>query len=137
MALGPDGRSSIRAGAVGRPTPGSAPDILDHVDDAPTIEGIHDVVVQPVGFLSDHMEVMFDLDEEAKLKAQDSFGMNLVRAGTAGTPPPVRGDDGRPDPSSASTARPRPARASANIPASHDVCPVNCCLPSARPPQRP
>ena len=44
------------------------------------------MVVSPIGFVSDHMEVKYDLDYEARLRA-DELGLNLVRAGTAGTHP--------------------------------------------------
>jgi ferrochelatase len=40
------------------------PDILDHLR-ALDENGVRDVVVSPLGFLSDHMEVMYDLDHEA------------------------------------------------------------------------
>ncbi len=43
-------------------------------------------LIQPVGFLSDHMEVMYDLDEEARLLC-DEIGLKMVRAGTVGTHP--------------------------------------------------
>ena len=117
----------------GRPTdPWLAPDILDHLGTLGG-QGVRDVVVQPVGFLSDHMEVMFDLDEEAQQKAGD-LGINLVRAGTAGTDPRfVRmiGELIR----ERITASPD-RRAVGAYPANHDVCPVDCCLPPPRP-QRP
>jgi protoporphyrin/coproporphyrin ferrochelatase len=45
-----------------------------------------DVVVVPLGFISDHMEVMYDLDTEAAALC-DELGINMVRAGTAGTHP--------------------------------------------------
>jgi ferrochelatase len=45
-----------------------------------------DVVVSPIGFVSDHMEVLYDLDTEAQALAKD-LGVNLVRAGTPGTHP--------------------------------------------------
>ena len=47
---------------------------------------MRDVVVAPVGFVSDHMEVLYDLDTEAQEKAQ-ALGLRLVRAATAGTHP--------------------------------------------------
>jgi len=40
----------------------------------------------PVGFISDHMEVQYDLDTEASARCQQ-LGLNMVRAGTAGTHP--------------------------------------------------
>jgi ferrochelatase len=61
------------------------PDILDHLD-ALRAEGVADVVVAPVGFVSDHMEVVHDLDTEARERAA-ALGLGFVRAGTAGTHP--------------------------------------------------
>ena len=49
---------------------------------------MQDVVVSPIGFLSDHMEVMYDLDEEAAALCRE-LGVNFVRAGTAGNHPAV------------------------------------------------
>lgn len=49
-------------------------------------EGRHDVVVAPLGFLSDHMEVVHDLDIEARAEA-DRLGLNMVRAATPGSRP--------------------------------------------------
>jgi ferrochelatase len=63
------------------------PDILDHLR-ALAENGVHDVVVAPAGFLSDHMEVLYDLDEEAAALCRER-GLNFVRAGTAGTHPAV------------------------------------------------
>ena len=44
------------------------------------------LVVVPIGFLSDHMEVIYDLDLEAAHLAKER-GIEFVRAGTAGTHP--------------------------------------------------
>ena len=44
------------------------------------------LVIVPIGFLSDHMEVIYDLDLEAATLARER-GIELVRAGTAGTHP--------------------------------------------------
>ena len=44
------------------------------------------MVLVPIGFISDHMEVIFDLDTEATRTAADR-GVRLERAGTAGTHP--------------------------------------------------
>jgi ferrochelatase len=63
------------------------PDILDHLR-ALAANGVKDVVVAPIGFLSDHMEVLYDLDHEAAALAAE-LGLNYVRAGTAGTHPAV------------------------------------------------
>jgi ferrochelatase len=70
----------------GPPTqPWLEPDILDHLR-ALAENGVRDVVVSPLGFLSDHMEVMYDLDYEAAALCRD-LGLNFVRARTAGTHP--------------------------------------------------
>jgi ferrochelatase len=61
------------------------PDIVDHLR-ALAREGVKDVVVAPIGFLSDHMEVVYDLDLEAKARALE-LGLNIVRAATVGTHP--------------------------------------------------
>jgi ferrochelatase len=61
------------------------PDILAHLD-ALRADGVADVVVAPVGFVSDHMEVVYDLDTEARERAA-ALGLGFVRAGTAGTHP--------------------------------------------------
>lgn len=45
-----------------------------------------DVIVVPIGFLSDHMEVLYDLDTEARAIC-DQLGVKMVRAGTVGTHP--------------------------------------------------
>ncbi|MFZ2175715.1 MAG: ferrochelatase [Rhodococcus sp. (in: high G+C Gram-positive bacteria)] len=61
------------------------PDIVDHLDDLHAC-GTGAVIVVPVGFVSDHLEVVWDLDTEAKDRAAE-LGMAFVRAGTAGTDP--------------------------------------------------
>jgi ferrochelatase len=72
----------------GPPTqPWLEPDILDHLR-ALAENGVHDVVVSPLGFLSDHMEVMYDLDHEAAALCRD-LGLNFVRAQTPGTHPAI------------------------------------------------
>jgi ferrochelatase len=45
------------------------------------------LMVVPIGFLSDHMEVIYDLDLEAAALAKERGGIEFVRAGTAGTHP--------------------------------------------------
>ena len=50
----------------GRPEdPWLGPDILDHLKDLKE-RGVKNVLVHPIGFLSDHLEVLYDLDFEAK-----------------------------------------------------------------------
>lgn len=66
------------------------PDIVDHLE-AVAAGGVTEVVVFPLGFVSDHMEVMFDLDTQAA-EAAAELGVAMVRAATVGTHPAfVRG----------------------------------------------
>jgi ferrochelatase len=58
------------------------PDILDHLD-ALHEQGVTSVVVCPVGFVSDHLEVIWDLDNEAAERAAE-LGMGYARAATPG-----------------------------------------------------
>ena len=50
--------------------PWLGPDILDHLDEL-AANGVEDVVVCPVGFVADHLEIRWDLDVEAAEKAQE------------------------------------------------------------------
>lgn len=120
----------------GPPTqPWLAPDICDHLRELKEA-GTADVVVAPVGFISDHMEVLYDLDTEAR-QLSEELGLNMIRAATVGTHPEFiemirelileRLD--------AST----PRRALGAFPPRQDACATDCCLPgfAARTPARP
>ncbi len=61
------------------------PDVNDHLR-ALAAGGVGDVVLAPTGFVSDHLEVRWDLDHEARATAAE-LGLRLVRAETAGTHP--------------------------------------------------
>ena len=103
------------------------PDINDRITRL-AAEGTNAVVVVPIGFVSDHMEVVYDLDTEAAATAEES-GVEFARAATAGVDPRFvrmvrdllieraaveRGEDG--------------LRACVgSLPASWDVCPGGCC----------
>jgi ferrochelatase len=65
--------------------PWLGPDILEHLKSLASA-GVKEVVVAPIGFVSDHMEIVYDLDFEAQNLARE-LGMKLVRAATAGTHP--------------------------------------------------
>ena len=106
------------------------PDILDTLRDL-RASGFEDVVVLPVGFISDHMEVLYDLDTEAQQLCAE-IGLNLVRAATAGTHPRFVRMIRELIVERLTQAEVRPF-AGARGP-SHDVCPVNCCPPPVRPP---
>ena len=106
------------------------PDICDHLR-ALHEEGVTDVVVAPVGFISDHMEVLYDLDVEARQVAVE-IGINVIRAATVGAHPHfVRMIRElvveRLEPSA-------PRRALGAFGPSHDVCPADCCLSGMGPP---
>jgi protoporphyrin/coproporphyrin ferrochelatase len=72
-----------RSGAPGQPWLG--PDICEYLR-AQQAAGVRKVIVCPIGFISDHMEVLYDLDTEAKAVAAE-IGLQMVRAGTAGSHP--------------------------------------------------
>jgi len=57
------------------------PDICDYLRESPS-----DAIIAPIGFLSDHMEVIYDLDTEARAVCEE-LGVQMVRAGTVGTHP--------------------------------------------------
>ena len=57
--------------------PWLGPDILDHLD-ALSAQGVESVLVCPVGFVSDHLEIRWDIDHEAKEKASE-LGLRLER----------------------------------------------------------
>ncbi len=61
------------------------PDISDHLRTLKA-DGVQNVLIAPIGFISDHMEVVYDLDTVAKQKAAE-LGLTLVRAKTVGTHP--------------------------------------------------
>jgi ferrochelatase len=57
--------------------PWLGPDILDHLSDL-SAQGVSDVLVCPVGFVSDHLEIRWDIDVEAVERARE-LGMRLSR----------------------------------------------------------
>jgi protoporphyrin/coproporphyrin ferrochelatase len=61
------------------------PDVNEHLRTLAK-EGVTQVVVSPIGFVSDHLEVLWDLDEEAAATAR-MLGLGFARAGTPGTDP--------------------------------------------------
>jgi ferrochelatase len=61
------------------------PDINDHLRQL-VGDGVRAVVVSPTGFVSDHLEVIWDLDNEARATAAE-LGLVYRRAATAGTHP--------------------------------------------------
>ncbi len=106
------------------------PDVGDYLRSVAASEPGLPIVVVPIGFISDHMEVLYDLDTEAR-ELCGELGMPMVRAATAGTHPAFVGMIRDLIVERLSGAAEKPALG--NFPASHDVCPEGCC-PSGRPP---
>jgi ferrochelatase len=73
-----------RSGAPGQPW--LEPDILDYLRDVKARNVASAVVVAPISFISDHMEVLYDLDIEAR-QLCDSLGLPMARAKTVGVHP--------------------------------------------------
>ncbi len=120
-----------RSGPPGQPW--LEPDICDHLveqhgDDASA------VVMVPIGFVSDHMEVVYDLDTQARERAA-SLGLPLRRAATVGTDPRfVKMIVQLIQERIAVAAGAEPTRlALGQYPANHDVCPIDCCPMPTRP----
>jgi protoporphyrin/coproporphyrin ferrochelatase len=106
------------------------PDVNDHLEALATA-GTSAVVVSPIGFVSDHVEVRWDLDEEAAATAA-KLGLGYARAGTVGTDPRfVRMVRQLVEERTAGA----PPLALGRMGPSHDVCPLDCCPAPRRPPR--
>lgn len=119
----------------GRPQdPWLEPDICDHIKQLHE-DGVNKVVVSPIGFLSDHMEVLYDLDDEAKTLC-DELGMSMARAITPGTHPVFVSMIRKLIEERVQAAE---QQCIGEFGPNHDVCPTDCCpAPKRRPmPGRP
>jgi ferrochelatase len=109
------------------------PDVSDALAEL-KIAGAEDVIVMPIGFVCDHVEVVLDLDVEAAAKATE-LGLNMVRAGTVGAHPDyvrmVR--ELIVERMSANPARAALGTRGPN----HDYCPIDCCLSGRPGPSKP
>ena len=113
----------------GPPTqPWLEPDIGDVLGQL-AAEGAGDAVVAPIGFISDHMEVVYDLDIEARRIAREA-GLNLVRAATVGVHPKFVAMIRELIAERMGLAAER--RALGSLETCPDVCPADCCR-SGRP----
>lgn len=99
------------------------PDILDVLDEL-AATGTQRVIVLPIGFISDHLEVLFDLDEEAKERAAE-LGLAFTRLPTVGTDP-LFVSMIRELIQERLTEHPE-RRAIGVLGPNHDLCPLNCC----------
>lgn len=121
-----------RSGPPGQPW--LEPDVGDHLA-VLAADGVERAVFVPVGFISDHMEVVHDLDTAATARAAQ-LGLTVTRAATVGTDPRFvdmirelvleRVD--------AAEGRQPLRRALGPLGPSHDVCAPDCCPAPARPP---
>jgi protoporphyrin/coproporphyrin ferrochelatase len=111
------------------------PDVNDAVREL-AAAGTGAVVVVPIGFVSDHMEVIYDLDTEAKTTAEE-LGIAFARAATPGVHPSfvslVR--DLLCERAAIERGEPVERAAVGELPSSWDACPATCCpnLRGARP----
>lgn len=124
----PDGRVVYQSRS-GPPTqPWLEPDVCDAIDQLREAGPLEDLVIVPLGFVSDHMEVLFDLDEEAAEHC-GNHGINMVRAGTVGVHPRFVTMLRELIEERLHDAQTRPALGEHGP--SHDVCPEDCCLRGA------
>ncbi|MFI6146616.1 ferrochelatase [Streptomyces sp. NPDC051109] len=103
------------------------PDICDH------LEALHEagapaVVMVPIGFVSDHMEVLYDLDTEATAKAAE-LGLPIARSATVGADPRFAAAVRELVLERAAAERGEPVERCALglLGPSHDLCAVGCC----------
>ncbi|MFE9097062.1 ferrochelatase [Streptomyces sp. NPDC007264] len=103
------------------------PDICDHLEELHGA-GVPAVVMAPIGFVSDHMEVLYDLDTEATAKAGE-LGLPVRRSATAGADPRFAAAIRDLIVERAATERGQQATPCAlgTLGPSHHVCPVGCC----------
>ncbi|NOY29580.1 MAG: ferrochelatase [Planctomycetes bacterium] len=100
------------------------PDICDRIEALHKNRALRHVVVLPIGFISDHLEVLYDLDTEAR-QLCERLSITMHRAATVGTHPRfvqmigqllVERMSENPDRLALGCLGP-----------SHDVCPADCC----------
>ncbi|HEY3939320.1 MAG TPA: ferrochelatase [Bryobacteraceae bacterium] len=108
------------------------PDILEHLRRLHE-QGVRNVIAAPLGFLSDHLEVLYDLDYEAQALA-DRLGIKMVRAATVGTHPAFL--RALRELISERLCPNEPKLAIGFYGPNHDVCPPDCC-PAPPPTGRP
>jgi ferrochelatase len=104
------------------------PDICDYLTELKEA-GTEDVVIAPVGFISDHMEVLYDLDTEARALCE-KLNLNMIRAKTVGSHPTFIEMIRELILERMNPESPRRFLGTRGI--SHDICPADCCLMSAR-----
>ena len=116
-----------RSGSPSQPWLG--PDILEVIDEEHS-SGAKDLVLVPIGFLSDHIEIIFDLDTQARERCLE-LGITYQRGRTAGTHPRFVSMIRELIVERISASPQRPALGCYGP--SHDICPIDCCLAPSKP----
>jgi len=116
-----------RSGAPGQPW--LEPDILDYLRDVKQKNLASAVVIAPISFISDHMEVLYDLDIQAK-QLCDSLGLPMARAKTVGVHPKFIAMIRELILERTGVAE---RRASGTLGSREDVCGEDCCPAPQRP----
>jgi ferrochelatase len=101
------------------------PDVSAHLETV-AARGVGNVVISPLGFVSDHLEVLYDLDVEARETA-DRLGLAMERARSAGTHPAFV--DGLRELIVERLTAGAGRAAVGRFGPSHDICAPDCCLP--------
>lgn len=101
------------------------PDVRDRIQQLHAAGERRRLVLAPIGFISDHLEVLFDLDIEAR-QLCDRLEIPVQRAGTVGTHPRFVTMIRELIVERTTGAGERPALG--RLGPSHDVCPTDCCL---------
>lgn len=110
--------------------PWLGPDIGDYLKEVADSGRTPNIVVAPIGFLSDHMEVLYDLDTEA-MELSRKLGLRMVRAATVGAHPRFVQMIRELIEERLDSARERSALGSMGP--GHDFCPTDCCPRPERP----
>ncbi len=106
------------------------PDIGDRLHQLHEEGTLRAVVVVPIGFISDHIEILYDLDIAAR-EICEQLGVPMARAATVGTHPRFVRMIRELVVERMTPGAERPALGAMGP--SHDVCPVDCCLYDPRP----
>jgi ferrochelatase len=101
------------------------PDVCDVISGMGKRDDVHEIVLVPIGFMSDHVEVLYDLDIEA-VQAAEAAGVGLTRAAAIGTHPSLVSAIRqlvleRLEPGS-------PRAVIGNMEIAPDTCPPDCCV---------
>jgi ferrochelatase len=122
---GHENRELVYQSRSGSPQqPWLEPDVCERIKELHERELLADLVILPVGFISDHLEVLYDIDTEARALC-DELGIKMHRAATVGVHPKFIEMirlliEERLDPS-------KPRLALGSMGPNHDECPVDCC----------